>query len=90
MGKWPRINTVSLGENSFGQKQDETVFMEYLILKPVPKQVSERRFAQCQPVGIEGCCPEMMLIQLYKKSFSSPSEPNSQNSVICQLLLTKF
>lgn len=67
LGKWPRINTVSLGENSFGQKQDETVFMEYLILKPVPKQVSERRFAQCQPVGIEGCCPEMMLIQPYKK-----------------------
>lgn len=40
-----KMNMISLGKNSFGQKQNETMIPETLILKLVPKQKSEQVFS---------------------------------------------
>ena len=53
--KWPKMNIISLGKNSFGQKQNETMIPETRILKLVPKEKSEKVFsttAACWSKGL--------------------------------------
>ena len=49
------MNMISLGKNSFGQKQNETMIPETRILKLVPKEKSEKVFsttAACWSKGL--------------------------------------
>lgn len=50
------MNMISLGKNSFGQKQNETMIPETLILKLVLNRSLNKCFPHQQPVGV-GACP---------------------------------